>query len=108
MNIGQLNKKITIQQKVKVADSGGGYSKTWQDIATTWANIKPIKSETVVRAEKKQVDQTHIVTIRYRTDIQAYMRVSYKGRYFYILSTLNTDEQNKQLEMYCVEGEIDD
>ncbi|MDE0589882.1 head-tail adaptor protein [Halocynthiibacter sp. C4] len=40
MAMPELNRKLTLEAPVRVADGAGGYSETWQALGTLWAAIK--------------------------------------------------------------------
>lgn len=35
-----LNRKIVLEEPVRVLDGAGGHSESWQSVGTVWANIK--------------------------------------------------------------------
>lgn len=109
MNIGKLRHKVTIQYKSKTKDTGGGNTATWVDLATTYAKVTPINTDNPYKANKEQSEITHIVNIRYRSDLMPYMRFLFKGRALYIKGNpINKDERNVELEINCIEGSVND
>lgn len=105
MNIGKLRHRVTIQ-KINgfTTDAGGGRIPNWEDVITVWANVKPLRGDEVINAQKKGTEYTHTVDIRYRPGITAQNnRIQFNARIFTIQSVINTNEQNISLSLYCKE-----
>lgn len=100
---GSLNKRIMLVKPSSEQDPLT--TKVGEDVtvAQVWASIKPMSGSELYRAQQF-VDQANImVTIRYRPDVTADMRVEYGRRSFNVLSVLNEMEQNVQLNLLCEE-----
>lgn len=104
MNPGKLNKRITLQQYVETLDKydtpvGGD----WQDVATVWAAVEPIRGREYVLLQNTQSELTTRIRIRYRPGIETSMRVLYGGRVFDIQSVIDPEERHVELQLMCVE-----
>lgn len=105
MNIGVLNKKITIQSKTSTTDNLGGYNDVWSDLVTVFAAIWPVSASDVVANNTTTMIISHRVRIRYRNGIMSNMRIKFGARYFAIVSIINVNEANKQLDLMCKEAQ---
>lgn len=103
MNPGQLNKRITLQQKTTAGDGAGGVTETWSDVATVWAAVEPLNGPERYQAQKLQTIITHKVTIRYRVGVSPKMRVVYSGRILEIVEVIDPNERHEQLRLLCEE-----
>lgn len=113
MQIGKLDKRITLQNRSSTLDDYGQPINTWSDVATVWANIKPLTGRE--KAQTMMVDSilTHRITIRYRVDfmppttVDAW-RISYETpsgtRIFNITAAQDVDEARKHIVLECQEG----
>jgi SPP1 family predicted phage head-tail adaptor len=79
----------------------------WTDFLTVYASITPKVSKEVKADSEFRNVVTHEIEIRYRTGIDATLRVKYGSRYFNIESVANEFERNRSLLLYCVEGLAD-
>ncbi len=104
MRIGELRKQIIIQSENPTTDSAGGYVLAWTDVATVWAEIKPLSGNEVFTAQHLEGHITHHVLMRYRSDVTTDMRLSYNGRLFNIRAVLNMEERNQWTELLVEEG----
>ncbi len=99
-----LRHTVTIQQESRVADGGGGYALTWTKVADARAAIEPLTGGERLRAMQLEDKVSHRVTIRYRGDVTAGMRLKFGTRLFNIRAVINPDERNCWLELMCDEG----
>jgi SPP1 family predicted phage head-tail adaptor len=113
MDIGKLNKRITLQSRSATLDDYGQELNTWLDVATVWANVKPISGREKLRSMAIESELTHTVSIRYRLNfmppktVDAW-RINYTTpagvRIFNITSARDVDEERKYIIFDCTEG----
>ncbi|MDK2986534.1 MAG: hypothetical protein PWQ96_2178 [Clostridia bacterium] len=107
MQIGELRDKVTIQEYIQTPDGYGGFSETWQDKYTVWANIKPLRGREYFEMQKIQSEITHKITIRYRSDINTSNRIRYKDQILNIKSVIDIDNRHRYLEIMCIGSDQD-
>ena len=103
MRAGTLKHRISIQQKIQTSDDMGGYTETWEDLYSVWAAIWPLSGKEYLASGRKEGEVTHRIRIRYRDGILPSHRVKYGSRIFDIRVGLNHEEQNKYLDLMCIE-----
>lgn len=75
MDIGKLNKRVTIQLNTPTQDANGETVDSWATFATVWAEIKDLNGrEFLAAAATNNAVQTKI-TIRYIAGVLPSMRV---------------------------------
>lgn len=82
MNIGKLDKRITLQKPNLISDSGGGRKSPpgenkWVDVATVWAEFKDPKFETKEVAGAISSVSLREIKIRYFPDVIKGWRIIY-------------------------------
>lgn len=104
MNAGDLNRRITIQRRV--ANEVKGENKyTFADFATVHANMRPLRGREFFAAAQYQAELTTKFTIRYRTDVDETMRISYRGEFFDIgAPPIDVGGQHVWLELLAKAG----
>lgn len=102
--IGQLNKRVTIQYKTRVSDDMGGFTTTWNDLATVWARIRPTGARELIQGMQPDIVVTHVVRIRHRDHFRGDYRLKFGQRYFDIKSIINPEEKNEWLDLVCKEA----
>ena len=113
MDIGQLNRRVTLQSRSATLDAYGQEVNSWVDIATVWANVKPVGGREKAAMATIDAVLTHRVTIRYRaeymppTKVDAW-RIIYPikagNRIFNITAAQDIDEAHKHIMFDCQEG----
>ena len=109
MRAGDLRKRIQLQRRSSAQDSYGQQLTTWSTILTTWARIESVSGAQLERARSIYNQTSHQVTVRWRqtfSDIRVVgsYRITYAGRIFDVGASLNTDERNREVVLYCSEG----
>lgn len=101
--IARLKHRVTLQTPLSNPDGVGGRDTTWSDLADTWARITPITSGEKPGHDAVALRQTYKVTMRFRDDVSADMRIVFAGKAHDILSLSNVEMQNRWLECICRE-----
>lgn len=101
MDARNLNQRITLQQRSTMQDGAGQPLETWNAVATVWADIR---HQSGLQALKGDADVSIVkasIRIRYRTDLDAGMRVLH-GANVYAIAALLPDVAAKQyLDLVC-------
>ena len=108
MRAGNLRHTIAIQEETQTSDGMGGYTTSWSDVSgmgSVPAAVWPLKATERLDAMKLEHQLTHRIRIRYRSGIDASMRIywSDKSKTFNIISIINPDERNIMLEFLATE-----
>lgn len=105
MSASRLRARVILQQPVHTPDGAGGVTRSWENVATLWAEIQPLRGQEVQEAGRLQGSTTHKVTIRYRSGVTAAQRFLYEStRVFNIRSVMNLAERDEFLELLVEEG----
>ena len=109
----RLKHKLALEAEVQTSDGQGGYSRSWQKLADIWAEILPLtggqtrsygSGNEVFGQGQIQNTLTHKILVRYRSGIDAGMRLVFEQRAFNIRYIANTDEAKDTLEILAEEG----
>jgi SPP1 family predicted phage head-tail adaptor len=101
--LNKLNKKLQFQVLNEVCNSDGSRNYIWVDSELLWGNIEPIKANCSEIFGKMNIVATHLIVVRYNSNILPSQRIIFNNRHFYISYILNPNEENKYLEIYCEE-----
>ena len=89
MQAGSLNSKITIQRKTAAAATWGTPEpQGWEDVAKVWSNVRHQSGSESIRAGADVSIVRASIRIRWRTGIDAGMRVLFGGQIFDIEAVL--------------------
>lgn len=95
--------RVTIQELREGQDEAGQPFQEWQDVATVWASVEPLRGTEYWAAAQVQAERTVRIRIRYRPGIRPDMRVLYTGRVFNIQSIIDPEERHRELQLMCRE-----
>ena len=89
MNItGKLRSRVDIQSRSTTQDAIGQPVETWTTFATAWAHIRVMGGLEAIKAGAVTSTLKASIRIRYRTGIDAGMRVLHGGVVYQVLAVL--------------------
>lgn len=101
MNIGKLDRRITLLSPTTVRGETGGHEELWTDAETLWANVRDLSGRETFTAQAAGSQVSKIVTIRYLAAVTAAMRVKFSDGSVARISHLIEVGRKKWLEIYC-------
>jgi SPP1 family predicted phage head-tail adaptor len=104
MRAGQLRHKVVIQENVPSRDGYGAEVESWDEYATVWAAIEPIRGREFWESQQINAEVTARITIRYLAGVTPKMRILHGTRIFEILSVINPEERNRELQLMVKEN----
>jgi SPP1 family predicted phage head-tail adaptor len=104
INPGELRHKITFQRYDKEHQNDYGEPEPiWVDVMTISAAIYPLSGREFFSAEKENSEVTHKINIRYVKGLSPSMQIMFGDRLFSIISIINFQERNVELQIMCKE-----
>ena len=76
--IGRFDKRIKFQYQTRVSDGMGGYTNTWTDDLTVWADIQPMTGRQALQEGQIQGEQQFKIYIRYTNDFNSKLDNDYR------------------------------
>lgn len=106
ISAGKLDKRVSLQVQSSTRDELNQKVDTWVTLnnGVVWASVQPLRASEAISYEAKQMLVTHRVTIRFRPDVTADMRVLFNSRPMQIVSIRNPDERGEMIELLCEEA----
>lgn len=102
--IGKLRHRVMIQQNSPSVDSFGELTESWSALASNVpAKVESLTGRELIQGEQQEGVVTHMVTIRYRSDVTSQMRVVHNSKNFNIESALDPDGMTRRLFLMCKE-----
>jgi SPP1 family predicted phage head-tail adaptor len=98
----RLDRKITLQRFTWTQDEYGAPVQAWVDLATVWANYKPVSDAEKVSAGEVGATLSARFTIRYDSawaDVSALDRVLFEGRTFDVFGAKEVDGRRQFIEI---------
>ena len=105
MNIGELNRRIIIQQVSPVVSENGFETEAWTDYKTVWASVSNLYGREYFAAMAVNAENTVKFKIRYKVGITTDMRISFGGKYYNINSIDDVDYSHAFMVLRATEVE---
>ena len=102
---GELDQRITFQERQSVSDNLGGSGDTWVDIAElseVWAHVRPKSGREVTEYDRVNAETKYLFVIRNRSDLLEKYRILWDGEPFNIYAIKKPKGRSLYLE---IEGE---
>lgn len=96
-----LNNRVTIESPVAGFDAIGQPVVGWATVATVWANIRHQSGAESIKAEAVSAVVKASIRIRYRTDIDASMRVTNGATIYAIKGVLPNVAKKDFVDLVC-------
>lgn len=103
---GDLRHRLALEEPQPVSDGAGGFTESWDTVATVWAALVPSGGVEAVESGRLAGRVTHDVTLRYRVGVTPAMRFRQGTRLFHILSVIDDDERKTWLRCQCEERDL--
>lgn len=104
MQAGKLNSRVTIQRPGTAQDGTGQPIIAWVDVATVWAHIVHKSGLEMIKADAPVSVVQASLRIRYRTDIDAGMRVVHGATVYDIRAVLPDAARRDFTDLVCTVG----
>lgn len=102
--IADLRHRLVLEERVSVADGGGGATESWTELVTVWAAMYPKSGLEREAADRLGARAATDITIRYRSGVTTDMRFRLGTRHFNIRAVLDVDGRRRWLKCTCEEG----
>lgn len=102
--IGNLKHALKLQEKHRVPDGGGGWHEVWQDVTLhplVYAAIATVGGGDALWFHRRMPQISHKITLRYRADVTAGMRLldTARGKAFEVLSVRDSTGDERWIEI---------
>lgn len=100
---GQLDKRVTLQQRAAGRAASGQPDGAWQTVATVWANVRHPSGSEAIRADADLSIVKASIRIRRRTDVHAGMRVVHGSAVYQVHAVLQPQDR-AFTDLVCEQG----
>ena len=104
LRAGDLRQRVDIQEVTETSVPGGGKSKVWNTVATTWAQVLPLTGGEAFAQGIARSTQFYKVVIRYRPGVTPRNRLVWNGIPLNIRTVADPDGTREALEMKAESG----
>lgn len=99
MNIGRMNKRVSIYSVTSTRDSRGAYETSYDIVGTYWAEVKILKMVEKYKDDQVTTPADGIARIRFNRNITAEMIIRFDSVDYRIVSAIDVDGKHKETEI---------
>lgn len=101
--IGTLTDRVSLRRRTSVAEDGGGHMTIYVPVTSLWARVRALSGRQGNNADGRVVDVSHVVVLRFRSDVSPGDRIVYRGRNLDVLSAADINGRRAYLSCTCTE-----
>lgn len=105
IHAGELKERATVEQ-LPTTDNAAGepVAGSWTAVGdTVWAQLRPVGAIEKQRFGSVEHEVTHVIRMRWRSDVLARHRVKIGTRIFQIRGLMNVEEKDEELKLFVTE-----
>lgn len=103
INAGDLRNLATFTAPTVLTEDGDVTLEPFVEDFQAWVQIQPMSGSEEIVGDQVQTSRTHLVTARFDSRIMERMQMTARNRKFEILSVLNIDERDVEMQLACKE-----
>jgi SPP1 family predicted phage head-tail adaptor len=93
---GELDYRVTIEQRTDAYDAIGHPTPTWTEIATVWGGVEYLSGKEVLASGREITSEQARVYIRYRSDVNTTARLYFDLKYWDIIYVRSIEIQKRK------------
>ncbi|MEO6014102.1 MAG: phage head closure protein [Devosia sp.] len=101
--IGTMTDRVQLKRRVTTHEGEGGEIATFNTIATVWARVRQLGARSALASDARGQSISHSVVLRFRSDLKAGDRISFRGGDLEVESVADTNGQRAYLACQCSE-----
>jgi SPP1 family predicted phage head-tail adaptor len=98
-----MRERVSLSRTGSTTDPRWGPTPTQTSYATMWAEVEPVTATERMQDEAIQTEVTHVIRMRYRSDVSSKDVVTWRGRRLEVVSAIDVGARRIQLELTCKE-----
>jgi SPP1 family predicted phage head-tail adaptor len=100
-NISLLTERVQLRRRITSTEDEGGHGASYLPISTVWARVRGLATRQELAADARASTATHVVTMRFRTDLKPGDRVVHRGTTLTITGTSDLNGRRRWLACQC-------
>jgi SPP1 family predicted phage head-tail adaptor len=101
--IGTLTDRVQLRRRITTDEAEGGEVALFSPIATVWARVRQLGARQEFASDARGQSTSHVVVMRYRTDLKAGDRILYRGAVLEIAAANDMNGRRAYLSCPCTE-----
>lgn len=103
--IGTMTERVVLKRRITAPQDEGGEAAVFSPLATVWARVTPVGTRAAFASDARTQQTSHVVVVRYRTDLRAGDRIGWRGGELDIEGTAEIGRR-AYLSVQCSSAEV--
>ena len=103
MRAGKLRHRLLLRSNTPAYDANGQPVDSYTAVATVWGSVSPLDGRETEFANKVTAEATHVVVIRYNSNVDTEYQITHDSRTLQVVSIVNKDDRDIQQTVLCKE-----
>jgi SPP1 family predicted phage head-tail adaptor len=103
MDFSKLKNRITFLKPTNTQNATGENVSSFEEYMTVWSSVVPVTGKEYIESQKLRSETTYKIATRYIAGITTDMKIKYGDKIFEIVSVLNLNERNIELQIVAFE-----
>lgn len=99
--IGTLTERVVLKRRLTAHQDEGGEAAMYSPLATVWARVTPLDARAAFAGDARTQATSHVVVVRYRTDLRPGDRISWRGGDLDVEATSSLEGRRAYLSIQC-------
>lgn len=104
--IGTLTERVVLKRRLTTHQDEGGEVAAYSTLATVWARVTALGTRAAFASDARAQQTSHVVVMRYRTDLKPGDRISWRGGELEVEGTSSLDGRRAYLSCQCSSAEV--
>jgi SPP1 family predicted phage head-tail adaptor len=101
--IGKLRQRVALQARTQAPTGSEAIADSYATVATVWAEVEQLEGAVFVAGQQTEERATHKVTIRNRTDLEAWRYLLWGTKRMKVIETRAADDRRRFLDILAEE-----
>ena len=99
--IGALSDRVQLKRRAFSDEGEGGSLAVFVPLATVWARVRALAGRMGTSADGRAVSISHVVVLRFRTDVKPGDRLVYRGQALEVIGVADLNGRRAFLSCQC-------
>ena len=104
--VGTMTDRVQLKKRAMTSEAEGGHVALYVPLASVWARVRSLSGRQDVSVDGRGVSISHVVVLRFRTDVSPGDRVVYREHNLDVVSASDLNGRRAYLSCLCTQTSV--